>query len=526
VGASQRHAGKWDDNKYNMSVTTPAADVIGIYTPYARVEGIQVSDSDNTANGRKAIRTLFAANTASDVYISDCIIRGRLGTTTSNIAAIYESRGTKTSIWNNIIYGWKGGVGGDSAGIAIQVQRAITHVYAYNNTIYNCHWGFDAYDTAVVTAKNNIVQKVHDGFYTGTSGSYSSGSDYNLSDLSGDAPGSHSKNSVTVAFTDSTSTARDFHLQSTDAVARGAGTDLSSDANLSFTDDVDAKPRYGTWDIGADQYWDDPSLAVTMDAFYAQGGDQRDTIFWRTQSEDANYGFNIYRRIKAGADSTDYGNSVVSSQKSEAKTGRMPATASGSTIDELPSTDCPGFSSSASNVQRSTSKRLTDKFNNDTTWQKVNLGGVIPGSKGGRSVGPRLYKFVDIRVENGVTYEYTIEDIDYSNVTKRHGLASATPHKIIPMQFALYPNAPNPFNPVTVIRYDVPKVCKVSITVYDIRGRKVVTLVRNDELMQPGFYKTSWAGKDDYNRPVATGMYIYLMKADSFVKLRKMIMLK
>ncbi len=101
---------------------------------------------------------------------------------------------------------------------------------------------------------------------------------------------------------------------------------------------------------------------------------------------------------------------------------------------------------------------------------------------------------------------------------------------IIPSNFVLHPVFPNPFNPATTIRYDIPEQSMVSITIYDILGREVKKLV-NDELVS-GYHKVIWDGKDSFGIPVSTGMYIYRFTAFSkeskkqFVRNQKMVAMK
>lgn len=94
----------------------------------------------------------------------------------------------------------------------------------------------------------------------------------------------------------------------------------------------------------------------------------------------------------------------------------------------------------------------------------------------------------------------------------------------LPTQFALHQNHPNPFNPVTTIAYDIPEPTYVEIAIYDLLGRKVRTLVSKE--MSPGFHSAVWNGKDDRGRLVASGMFIVRMTSNSFMNVRKMLMLK
>jgi len=96
-------------------------------------------------------------------------------------------------------------------------------------------------------------------------------------------------------------------------------------------------------------------------------------------------------------------------------------------------------------------------------------------------------------------------------------------HKI-PLTFSLYQNYPNPFNPNTAIRYQLPRTERVEITIYNTLGQKIRTLVK--KLQLPGTYQVVWDGKDDKGNPVASGVYMYQIKAGDFVKARKMVLMR
>ena len=94
----------------------------------------------------------------------------------------------------------------------------------------------------------------------------------------------------------------------------------------------------------------------------------------------------------------------------------------------------------------------------------------------------------------------------------------------MPNVFSLSQNYPNPFNPSTTISFGVPRVSQVNITIYDILGKKVTTLV--NEKMEPGYYFKTWDSRNKYGNEVAAGIYFYQIHAEGFTKTRKLILLK
>jgi hypothetical protein len=93
-----------------------------------------------------------------------------------------------------------------------------------------------------------------------------------------------------------------------------------------------------------------------------------------------------------------------------------------------------------------------------------------------------------------------------------------------PTAYALLPNHPNPFNPITTIAYDLPKAGMVHLVVYDVSGRVVNQLVRQNQ--PAGHYDLVWDGRNASGAVVASGVYFYRLVAGSFVHTRKMVMLK
>ena len=94
----------------------------------------------------------------------------------------------------------------------------------------------------------------------------------------------------------------------------------------------------------------------------------------------------------------------------------------------------------------------------------------------------------------------------------------------VPDEFALKQNYPNPFNPVTRILYDIPEASNVTITIYNLLGNQVKTLVSGYQ--EPGYKSILWNATNERGAPVSAGMYLYSIKAGDFRQTKKMLLLK
>jgi hypothetical protein len=97
--------------------------------------------------------------------------------------------------------------------------------------------------------------------------------------------------------------------------------------------------------------------------------------------------------------------------------------------------------------------------------------------------------------------------------------------KVNPYEYALHDNFPNPFNPETQIRFSLGGRENVKLVIYDIMGRQVRTLINGDSF-NSGFHVLNWNGRDNLGEKVATGMYIYRIKAGDFIADKKMLLVK
>ncbi len=116
-----------------------------------------------------------------------------------------------------------------------------------------------------------------------------------------------------------------------------------------------------------------------------------------------------------------------------------------------------------------------------------------------------------------------IEPRNNADVVRKPTAVNDNPAQSV-FTFELAPNYPNPFNPETTIRYQVARGVNVNITIYNVLGQKVRTLVNG--IKPAGAHRIVWNGKDERGLGLPTGMYFYKMKAGEFVQVRKMLLLQ
>jgi hypothetical protein len=94
----------------------------------------------------------------------------------------------------------------------------------------------------------------------------------------------------------------------------------------------------------------------------------------------------------------------------------------------------------------------------------------------------------------------------------------------LPVDFALYQNYPNPFNPSTNIKFSVPELSNVRVTIYNLLGEQVRTLFAGQ--MDRGSKAIEWDGRDDSGHILPSGVYLYQMIAGNFIQAHKMVLVK
>ncbi len=122
---------------------------------------------------------------------------------------------------------------------------------------------------------------------------------------------------------------------------------------------------------------------------------------------------------------------------------------------------------------------------------------------------------------NGAAYAQSAVTLDANTIVKTTAV-TAVANGIAPNEFALSQNYPNPFNPSTKIEYSLEKPAQVSLTVYDLLGNVVATLVNGHQ--EAGSYTVPFTAGN--TSTMATGVYIYRLKAGSFVSTKKLVLMK
>jgi hypothetical protein len=264
---------------------------------------------------------------------------------------------------------------------------------------------------------------------------------------------------------------------------RNVGSDQNTDNSLSAPDSVYESyhkdwgyvlPTPGT--LNTNQTIGDVSLPVELSSFSAYSQDGRVKLIWITESEMDNLGFILERSLKKNEEYIQ----IASYESMESLKGA------------------------------------------------------------GNSSAKKQYTFIDHSVFNGLTYWYKLIDVSVNGIETYHGPIMAMPRvateppDVIPVEnypkiFRLAQNYPNPFNPRTRICYDIAETKNeksfVNLSIFDINGRKVKTLMSGDFL--PGSYDVEWLGTNDQGKKVAGGVYYYQLRTDTgFIHTKKLILLR
>ncbi|HAY34692.1 MAG TPA: hypothetical protein DCY06_11220 [Bacteroidetes bacterium] len=145
-------------------------------------------------------------------------------------------------------------------------------------------------------------------------------------------------------------------------------------------------------------------------------------------------------------------------------------------------------------------------------WSKV---GSVSGN--GTSATPHSYTFTERNVASG-SHNYRLKQIDFNGNFEYFNLSNEVVIGI-PAEFKLSQNYPNPFNPSTTISYEIPVDGAVSLKIFDMSGKEVMTLV--DGVKNAGYYSINFNASN-----LSSGIYFYKLSANDFTSVKKMMLVK
>ena len=125
---------------------------------------------------------------------------------------------------------------------------------------------------------------------------------------------------------------------------------------------------------------------------------------------------------------------------------------------------------------------------------------------------------------DGIDELFSVEEVQFEGLVYELSELLALGQDIVPEEFALYHPFPNPFNPKTVIRYNVPITSRVNITIYNVKGEIINNLV--DQYQMAGSRFVNWNATNSSGQTVPAGVYLYKIVAGNFTQSKKMMLLK
>ena len=132
--------------------------------------------------------------------------------------------------------------------------------------------------------------------------------------------------------------------------------------------------------------------------------------------------------------------------------------------------------------------------------------------------------YMRVSLKGGSTSSFPIQDMKITIKLTFTGVGDEQKYHSVLRAFKLLQNFPNPFNPTTTIKYEIPKAGMVDVQLYDINGRLIRTLL--SEHQEFGAHSLRWDSRNDVGTMVSSGVYFYQVRFDQTVLSRKMLLLK
>jgi len=249
--------------------------------------------------------------------------------------------------------------------------------------------------------------------------------------------------------------------------AQNLGMEMVSESSVTLSNSVDDVVGFGgTWpQPGNAADW---TLPVEISLFQGQAGRGNNTLVWRTESEVNSLGFRVWRAETSAEDV-------------------FPALTAFTALAD--------WNSDESLLGRENSSSAAD------------------------------YLYLDENVEPGIVYCYRLEAVDLDGSSEFHEVPLYVASLDKPAGFTLDANSPNPFNPVTTLRFVLPEELPVRLEIYNMLGERVSTLL-NGGVLPWGPHQIRWDGTNDQGVQVASGVYIYRLSTPGFQQARTMQLLR
>ncbi len=151
------------------------------------------------------------------------------------------------------------------------------------------------------------------------------------------------------------------------------------------------------------------------------------------------------------------------------------------------------------------------KSSDNSNWNKV---GFVTGH--GTTSEVHNYSFIDANPLTGISY-YRLKQIDFDGTSEYSNIIEIIYGTVA--DYSLEQNYPNPFNPTTKINYSIKEKGNVELRIFDLLGSEIATLVSEEK--EPGNYEVYFDASN-----LSSGVYLYTLKAGSFVQTRKMLLMK
>jgi hypothetical protein len=223
---------------------------------------------------------------------------------------------------------------------------------------------------------------------------------------------------------------------------------------------------------------------------------------------------------------------IVSAHTTSPSTWYASESGSGYSVDNLPPATPEGLVAGARYAPRGLEFDWSRNEENDLAHYALYRGtsaDFVPAPENRLAI-PTTSAYFDSEWRQDSVYCYKVSAIDRH--ANESGFALVLPENVTGVdtpgamvtQARLYPSQPNPFNPLTTIRFDLPQAGRITLAVYDAAGRRVRLLV--DEAKEAGSHQARWDGRADDGRQVASGVYVCEMAAGSLRETRRLTLVK